>query len=280
MTGDLLFKMYFVQYPDLLKNLISEVLGVNIEDMKDFTINNPEIPPDMIGKKFCVLDINLTVNGQRITLEVQVDDQKDYNVRTLYYWARVFSSTLPKRGKYNDLPRVVIISILDFPLFKGNDYHSEYLLMEKNNHTLLTDKMSLHYYELPKIKGAIDKSNNLELWLRLFYAKTEEDIKKIEKLGVPIMKEAISAYRQVSKSEKYQELQRMNQKIRNDEASALGHAKDEGRIEGIKEGIEKGLEKGLKEGLEKGKKERAKLEMLLAEKDAEIARLSKKKMID
>ena len=94
------------------------------------------------------------------------------------------------------------------------------------------------------------------------------------------MKEAISAYRQVSKSEKYQELQRMNQKIRNDEASALGHAKDEGRIEGIKEGIEKGLEKGLKKGLEKGKEERAKLEMLLAEKDAEIARLLKKNMID
>ena len=137
--------------------------------------------------------------------------------------------------------------------------------------------MSFHYYELPKIKGAIDKSNNLELWLRLFNAKTEEDIKKIEKLGVPIMKEAISAYRQVSKSSKYQELQRMNQKIRNDEASALGNAKDEGISVGLKMGMEKGLEKGLKEGLEKGKKERAKLEMLLAEKDAEIARLSKKK---
>ena len=84
----------------------------------------------------------------------------------------------------------------------------------------------------------------------------------------------------------------MNQKIRNDEAPALGHAKDEGRIEGIKEGMEKGLktgmekglktgmEKGLKEGLEKGKKERAKLEMLLAEKDAEITRLTKKKNDD
>ena len=70
----------------------------------------------------------------------------------------------------------------------------------------------------------------------------------------------------------------MNQKIRNDEAPALGHAKDEGRIEGIKEGIERGLKKGLKAGIEKGRKEeRAKLEKIIAEKDAEIARLLKKK---
>ena len=142
--------------------------------------------------------------------------------------------------------------------------------MNKLEHLMTGDLLfKMYFVQYPDLlKNLI----SLELWLRLFNAKTEEDIKKIEKLGVPIMKEAICAYRQVSKSEKYQELQRMNQKIRNDEASALGHAKDEGRIEGIKEGIEKGLEKG--------KKERAKLEMLLAEKDAEIARLLKKKMID
>ena len=261
MTGDLLFKMYFVQYPDLLKNLISEVLGIKIEDMKEFTITNPEIPPDIIGKKFCVLDINLKVNGQLINLEVQVNVNEDFVVRTVYYWARLFSSTLPKGGNYKDLPRVVIISILDSPSFKSNDYHSEYLLIEKTNHTVLTDKIDLLYFELSKIKSAIDKTNNLELWLRLFYAKTEEDLNKIEELEVPIMKEAVSAYRQVSESEKFQEMQRMYHKISMDEASALGYAEEKGRAEGKAEGIAE---------------ERARMEMLLAEKDAEIARLLKK----
>ena len=64
LNEDLLFKMLFVKYPELLKNLVSVVLGISMNDIKDFVIINPEIPPETVGDKFCVLDINLTVNNQ------------------------------------------------------------------------------------------------------------------------------------------------------------------------------------------------------------------------
>ena len=70
--SDILFKMLFVKYPDLLKRLIAEMLGIRYEDIEQFSITNPEIPPDTLGDKFCRFDVNMTVDGQRVNLEIQV----------------------------------------------------------------------------------------------------------------------------------------------------------------------------------------------------------------
>lgn len=67
---DTLFKMLFVQYPALLKELVAGLLGILPESIEQFRIRNPEMPPENLGDKFCRLDINMAVNGQRIDLEV------------------------------------------------------------------------------------------------------------------------------------------------------------------------------------------------------------------
>ena len=77
-TSDILFKMLFVQHPDLLKKLVAELLAIPLESIGEFVITNPDIPPDSVGDKFCQLDINMTVNGQRVDLEIQVNDEGDY----------------------------------------------------------------------------------------------------------------------------------------------------------------------------------------------------------
>jgi hypothetical protein len=60
---DTLFKMLFVQRQDLLKSLVSELLGIQAGSIGQFVITNPEMPPDALGDKFCRLDINMTGNG-------------------------------------------------------------------------------------------------------------------------------------------------------------------------------------------------------------------------
>jgi len=69
---DTLFKLLFTKNQHLLKKLISHILRIPLKDIKSFRIINTEMPPDIIGKKFCHLDINMTVNGQQVNLEVQV----------------------------------------------------------------------------------------------------------------------------------------------------------------------------------------------------------------
>jgi len=83
---------------------------------------------------------------------------------------------------YSELPRTIIINIIAFELFDCKEFHSEFQALEVTRHTQLTDKMSLHYYELPKLPESINVSNNKELWLKLFKAETEEELANIEAL--------------------------------------------------------------------------------------------------
>ncbi|GHU03173.1 transposase [Spirochaetia bacterium] len=243
---DTLFKMLFVKYPELLKRLVSALLGIPLESIGTFQILNPEIPPETLGDKFCRLDINMTVDGLRVDLEIQVTDEGDYPERSLYYWAREYSASLEEGKKYSTLPRVVIISIVGYNLFDCAEFHSEFQALEVTRRTSLTDKMSLHYFELPKLPERISADGELGLWLSLFKAETEEDLKKIEILEVPIMKQAINAYRSITATDEFKEIERLRSLARHNEASALDHAR---------------------------RQERAKWQAVVAQKDAEIERL-------
>ncbi len=244
LKNDVLFKMVFVQYPALLQRLVAELLAIRPESIKDFAIRNPEMPPEVIGDKFCRLDINMMVDGQRVDLEVQVADEGDYPERSLYYWAREYSTALGQGGDYAALPRTIVISIVAFPLFDCAEFHSEFKLLEVTRHTPLTDKQVLHYFELPKLPEVVNADDELKLWLALFKAETEEDIAKIEAMGVSIMQEAIEAYRHVAATDEFKEIERLRSRARHNEASALRHARNKGRIEGLIEGERKGRNEG------------------------------------
>ena len=71
----------------------------------------------------------------------------------------------------------------------------------------------------------------MKLWLSLFKAKTEEDLAMIEALGVPIMQQAIDAYRHVSATDEFRELERIRSKARHDEAQAIYDAEQRGKKE-------------------------------------------------
>ena len=83
----------------------------------------------------------------------------------------------------------------------------------------------MKYYELPKLPEVTDATDELKLWLNLFRAKTEEDLKRIEAMGVSIMKQAIGAYRTVTATAEFREIERLRSRARSNEASALGTAR-------------------------------------------------------
>ncbi len=262
--NDILFKMLFVKYPELLKRLVAELLAIPHNSIEQFEITNPEIPPETIEDKFCRLDINMTVNGERVDLEIQVADNGDYPERSLYYWAREYSTALGEGKEYRDLPRTIVISIVAFKLFVCKEFHSEYQLLEVTRHTVLTDRQVLHYFELPKLPEVTSREDEQRLWLTLFRAETEEQLKRIEEMEVPIMEEAIKAYRHVTATDEFKEIERLRSRARHNEASAIGHARREARA--------KGKAEGRREGRREGKQaERAKWQGVVADKDAALA---------
>jgi len=249
-TNDILFKLLFVRNPELLKRLVAALLAIPYESIGEFAVANPETPPEAMGEKFCRLDINMTVNGQKVDLEIQVDDEGDYPERSLYYWAREFSSALGEGGKYIELPRTIVVSIVAFKMFECAEFHSEFHALEVKRHEALTDRFCMHFYELPKLPKIVSKDDGLlKLWLTLFNAKTEEELKKIEAMEVPMMTEAIGAYRHVTATEEFKELERLRSRARHNEASALGNAERMG-----------------------AEKEREKWQGVIADKDAVLAK--------
>jgi hypothetical protein len=84
--------------------------------------------------------------------------------------------------------------------------------------------MVLHFYELKKLPPLNSTDSGRDLWLKLFKAETEEELTKIEEMGVPIMSEAIGAYRHVAASPEFREIERVRSKARHDEAQALRNA--------------------------------------------------------
>jgi len=173
----------------------------------------------------------MTVNGQQVDLEVQVSNEGDYPERVMYYWAREFSSALLTGQGYFELPRTIIISIIDFVQFDCVEYHSFFQPLKATRHTLLSDKMGIHFFELPKLPDDVTQENMLLLWLSLFKADTEEELEKIKEMEVLVMSQAINAYYTITASSEFREKERLREKARHDETQALYNARREARRE-------------------------------------------------
>ena len=91
---DTLFKILFTKYPDLLKRLVAALLGITYESIEQFDITNPDISPEELGKKFCRLDIKMTVNNQIVDPEIQV--LSDFWDKTCYHSSFVIREDFKK----------------------------------------------------------------------------------------------------------------------------------------------------------------------------------------
>jgi len=99
--------------------------------------------------------------------------------------------------------------------------------MEVNRHELLSDKISYHFFELPKMPDvdSLDSNSEKDLWLALFNAKTEEELEKLVSTGGEVMSQAVEAYRGITATEKFRYLDILRERTRYDEAQAIGNAR-------------------------------------------------------
>ena len=118
-------------------------------------------------------------------------------------------------------------------------------MREDTRNEQLTDKMQLHYLELPKVRKVSDKNkpdenDELRLWMQLFKAKTEEELDMLNATNVTAIQHGVKAVRSLSEDEKIREYVRQCEKAIQDYYSDMAVAKSQGRAEGRAEGIEIG----------------------------------------
>lgn len=95
--------------------------------------------------------LDLNVNDKLVNIEIQVKIGNDYRDRTLFYWAKLYTSELKSDEDYGNLKHTIMINIINFNMFKGSDYHTEAAAMIKGKNEIFSDKFSMHFFELKKI---------------------------------------------------------------------------------------------------------------------------------
>ena len=228
----------------MLHSFVSSMLDIPSESISEIKITNPELPPETVSGKFSRLDLNMRVDDRLVNVEIQVKNDNDYRDRTLFYWAKLYSSELKSGEDYSELKQTITINIINFNMFGGDDYHTEVAAMIKGTDEVFSDKFAIHFFELKKVGKKPDPHNSRELWLQFINADSEEDFDMIDRTNVPIMQKAVHVIYDMSEDTRIREIARLREKALHDEASALKSAKNEGIAQGIAQGMAQGMAQG------------------------------------
>ena len=245
---DIIFKKIFTENEDMLQSFLADILDIPYDDIQDIIVAKQELTPETIDGKFSRLDLNLKVADKLINVEIQLKGNNDYRDRTLFYWAKLYTSELKSGETYGQLKKTICINIINFNMFDRSDYHTEIVTSIKDTGEIFSDKFSIHFFELKKVGKKVNPNNRRELWMQFLNADSEEDFEVLKQTNVPIMNKAVNIIYDLSEDTKIREMARLREKALHDEASALANAKNEGKAEGRAEGISIGEAKGRAEG--------------------------------
>ena len=255
-TNDYVFKRIFGKKgnEDITRSFIEAVTSEYYEDIN--LEDTPILERDLLENKMGILDVKVVANEiNDIDIEMQVTKSEHIAERILWYWAKMYASSIEKGEGYSSTKRAICIMIADFKVEKLKEITNYYtkwnIREEENRNIILTDKLEIHIIELEKLKNK-DGKEKLKQWCKF--------IKMPESVGESTMKEikmAKEELNKISQDKKERRLAELREKAIMDEMAIRDSGYNDGKKEGIKEGIEQGIEKGKNEGLKIGKKIRS-----------------------
>jgi predicted transposase/invertase (TIGR01784 family) len=213
-------------------------------------LENKTFTAEVMGGKTSILDVRVETDaGERVNIEVQLRDEKNMERRTLYHWGREYVEGIESGVKYNELPRVITINIVNFDMIKLEDYHTCFHLREdEHREYVLTDVMEIHIINMVKFRknktGDVE-NDNLERWLTFFDEKTPDD--KLEEV-IRMDSSIEMAYERIKHVTQDKELLRayhMREMGMMDWRSSMSDARREGREEGKIDDARNMLNEGL-----------------------------------
>ena len=254
-TNDYVFKRIFGQKKnsDILKDLLQAILpNWNIKNVEPR--QEVQLETDFITDKVCRLDILATLDdGTKVDVEMQMRNYNDIEARSLFYTTREYHQSLENGQDYIEIPKSIGIWISNFNVFNDEGpFHEIVRLRRDYENQIFTDKIEMHYLQLPKFKQKCKRiSNKLEEWLTFISFENMEELKMIENEKV---KKAEEELEYLSGDEAERRIAYLRETAEIDRKFAMTAARDQGRAEGRSEGkIEEKIEtakKMLAEGMD------------------------------
>ena len=258
LTNDYIFKRLFSKKgnEDILKDLLEGILEIPIKEVE--VMQEVELERVDIKDKLGVLDIKAIINENiTVNIEMQVVDEKNMIERTLYYWAGLYYTGLKRGRDYKLNNKVITINILMYNIFKKENYHTIATIRDNENKEKITDKLEIHFIELPKFLKSKEKGNRkLRQWLEFICNKRKGEIEMAVKENEKIAK-ASQEWEYLRGDEAVKRMAFLKEKWERDWNSGMHSAE------------EAGIEKGMKKGKREEKKEIA-IKMIHEKIDEEI----------
>ena len=251
-TNDYIFKRIFSKKGNesILKDLLIGILEIPIEKIE--VQKEVSLEKEIIENKLGRLDIVAILNDNTIVnIEMQVGKQYNYIDRSLYYWSGNYYNDLKAGKDYSEVKKTIGINILNYEIFKEGPYHEIGRLKREYNNKVITDKMEIHYIQLPKfIKEKRGSKTKIEQWMQFLCQKNKKEVEEAMVKNKEI-KKANEEYGILTGEAYERRLAYLIDKGKKDYNTQIKGARNEGREEGIEIGIEKGMEKGIEKGIEK-----------------------------
>lgn len=253
-TNDYVFKRIFGQVgnENITKDFINSILDDEIKsiDLEGNTILEKDLMDDKVG----ILDIKAKLDNEILcNIEMQVINHKNIEKRLMYYWSKIYISTIKRGQNYNHLKRTIAILIANFELDNLKEItkgHTKWNLRENDfSQFVLTEVCEIRIIELPKLKRLMKmnatstKEQTLEKWVK--FLLTPDEMEEVDMKNNENLKKAKEEFDEIQKDEYEQKMAELRMK----------HIMDAQAIE------EYGYDKGLKDGREEEKVKIAK-EML------------------
>ena len=178
--NDLLFKFVFghEERKAVTLSFINATLQLEGTDaFVDLHFADRALEPEEAEGKTSVLDLLCVTNDEtQVNIEVQVQNRQNMAQRSLYYWAKLYQSSLRKSMAYDTLRRTVAINLLAYSFLPQKGFHNVYGLYDSAKLHRLTDDIELHFLELPKVRRQDLRSmRQLDKWMAFMNNKLSNE---------------------------------------------------------------------------------------------------------
>ena len=247
--NDLLFKFVFghEERKAVTLSFINATLQLEGADaFVELHFADRALEPEEEDGKSSMLDLLCVTNdGTQVNIEVQVQNQHNMAQRSLYYWAKLYQSSLRKNQDYSTLRKTVAINLLAYSFLPQKGFHNVYGLYDSAKTHRLTDDIELHFLELPKVRRQDLRSmRQLDKWMAFMNNKlSNEEMEELamSEAAIGTAWDAIDEYLQdMDRRRRYE----AKEKYERDYVTNMRGSREEGWKEGRKEGRKEGLRLG------------------------------------
>lgn len=230
---DFVFKLLFGEenHKDLLIAFLQSVLRLSPEELQDVELLNTELTKSYVQEKKGILDVKAkTQRGEIIDIEIQIFPSQYMSERTLFYWAKMYTSQIETGQTYDRLKKCITINILDFTMIDQNKLHNIFHLWEDESPYKLSDVLEIHFLELPKLKQLQemkDADDPALEWLLFLSEESKEGMQMLAEKNKQIER-AYEILQQVSQSKEHRQVYEARQAELMDQRTREKTAREEG----------------------------------------------------